>query len=100
MRLPETALILIKKYSRPLTRPDWKTQPKFTFSQFFQGIKKQNKYVLIHLYYKIVMGYCHHFILDKYNMFLTIYSKEVALQKIHKWYGLNPKITLLMCNIL
>ena len=46
------------------------------------------------------MGYCHHFILDKYNMFLTIYNKEEALQKIHKWYGLNPKITLLMCNIL
>ena len=44
--LPLRAQMLINEYSKPLTRPDWKTRPKFTFELFFYGIKKQNKYVL------------------------------------------------------
>ena len=106
-RLPPNVIEHIRKYAKPLTRPDWKTRPTFTFEQFFHEIKKQNKYILMRFYYKMVMGYCHHFMLDKYNNYIkagynknTEYNKDMALNKLHIEYGLEPKIICLMCNIL
>ena len=102
IHLPPNVIEHIRKYAKPLTRPDWKTKPTFTFEQFFHEIKKQNKYILKRFYYRVVMGYCHHFMLDKYREYnkKTEYNKEMALNKLYLEYGLEPKIICLMCNIL
>jgi hypothetical protein len=114
IHLPPNVIEHIRKYAKPLTRPDWKTRPTFTFEQFFHEIKKQNKYILKRFYYRVVMGYCHHFMLDKYREYNkntrynknteynknTRYNKEMALNKLYLEYGLEPKIICLMCNIL
>ena len=98
--LPPYVIDHIRNYAKPLTRPDWKTRPKFTFELFFYGIKKQNKYILWKLYYKVVMGYCHHYILDKYKNYIKSgYNKDASLNKLHLEYGLNTYIICLMCNI-
>ena len=100
MQLPIRAIVLINKFSKPLTRPDWKTKPKFTFKQFFCELKKQNKYLLMNFYYKIVRGICHHYLTNIYNKMITTgFSKQYALNIIKMKYGLEPKITMLMCNI-
>jgi hypothetical protein len=100
MQLPIKAIALINDFSKPLTRPDWKTNPTFTFKQFFCGLKKQNKYLLISVYYKIVRGVCHHYLFNIYNKMITTgFSKQYALNIIKIKYGLEPKITMLMCNV-
>ena len=100
MLLPKRALALINAFIKPVTRPDWHSNPKFTFKQFFQGIKKQNKYLLIYLYYKVVNGMCYIFIINKYKEYINCgYSKQDVLQEIQNKYGLEPHITCLMCDI-
>ena len=36
--LPKNALKLIREYSKPVTRPDWKTKPRLTFSLFYYNL--------------------------------------------------------------
>ncbi len=36
--LPPNVLALIKEYSRPLTRPDWRTKPVMPLSTFYKNI--------------------------------------------------------------
>lgn len=100
MQLPTRALALINAFTKPVTRPDWHSNPKFTFKQFFQGIKKQNKYILKKIYYKVVRGVCYIFIINKYKEYINCgYSKQDVLQEIQNTYGLEPHITCLMCDI-
>jgi hypothetical protein len=96
--LPTNAIHLINVFSKPLTRPDWKTNPKFTFNQLFNGIKKQPK--LIKVYYKMVNGVCCHYLRDKYNkMIHSGYSKEYAFLQFKMDYGLDKRTIMLMCHI-
>jgi len=100
MFLPLNVLAIINKYSKPVTRPDWRSNPKFSFKQFFYGIQKTNKFTLRHFYYKVIMGYSHYYILDKYTEIIKSgYNRVIALTKIQTEYGLDPQITILMCNI-
>ena len=39
MFLPPRALTLIKEYSRPLTRPDWRTLQRMTFDNFYYSLR-------------------------------------------------------------
>jgi hypothetical protein len=97
--LPSNIIDLIHAFSKPLTRPDWKTNPKFTFSQLFTGIRKQTK--LIHVYYKMVHGVCFHYLRHTYNnMIYSGYSKEYAFLQFKMDYDLDEKIIKLMCDIL
>ena len=101
MALPQHILKLINEYSKPLTRPDWKTRPKFTIKQLFQGLKKQNGMLIINNYYRIVRGYCHHYILNKYNEYINTGTPIInALMNIERECGIPPQITKFMCNIL
>lgn len=98
--LPIKAMFLINEYSKPVTRADWQLRPKFTFEQFFYGIQKQNKYILMKVYYEVIMYYCHHYMLIKYREYIKDgYNREMALTKIQTEYGLEPRIMCLMCNI-
>jgi hypothetical protein len=100
MSLPTRALALINVFTKPVTRPDWQSNPKFTFKQFFQGIKRQNKYVLITIYYKVVRGVCYNYIRNKYKEYINCgYSIQVLLEEIQNKYGVEPHITCLMCDI-
>ena len=46
------------------------------------------------------MGYSHYYILDKYTEIIKSgYNRVIALTKIQTEYGLDPQITILMCNI-
>jgi len=38
--LPQNVIAIIKEYSKPLTRPDWKTKPKMTLKEFYNNILK------------------------------------------------------------
>ena len=54
----------------------------------------------MNFYYKIVRGICHHYLTNIYNKMITTgFSKQYALNIIKMKYGLEPKITMLMCNI-
>jgi len=46
MSLPTQALDLIRQYSKPLTRPDWKRKPRLTFSLFYHNLIK-HKYSIV-----------------------------------------------------
>ena len=62
--LPIQALTLISEYSKPLTRPDWKTKPVIDFLTFYQNLRRRQKYnVICDLIYKI----------HNHNNTLTIY---------------------------
>ena len=37
--LPARALALIKEYSKPLTRPDWRTLQRMTFDNFYHSLR-------------------------------------------------------------
>jgi hypothetical protein len=39
--LPQNALKLIREYSKPLTRPDWKRNPIYKFSLFYYDLIKK-----------------------------------------------------------
>jgi hypothetical protein len=41
--LPLRAITLISQYSKPLTRPNWKTNPTFTFTMFYKALLKKQK---------------------------------------------------------
>ena len=100
MKLPKRAENIIKDFVRPLTRPDWKTNPKFSFNQLFYGLKKQNKFIIMRLYYNVVKGICHYYLCKKYHLMLDKgYTKYDILLEIEKEFGLEPRLTMLMCNI-
>jgi hypothetical protein len=101
MALPLHIVNLINEYSKPLTRPDWKTRPKFTIKQLFQGLKKKRSMFLMRQYYIIIRGYCDHYIRNKYNEYINTGTPSInALMNIETECGIPPEITRLMCNIL
>ena len=98
--LPLRAIHLINAFSKPLTRPDWKTSPTFSLNQFFKGVKKTNTYVLLIVYWKIIKGICHYHLKQQYNELIKLgFSKNDALLLLKQEHGLEPNIIMLMCNI-
>ena len=40
MELPDDVLSLIKEFSHPITRPDWRTLHKMTYKRFYQELRQ------------------------------------------------------------
>ena len=73
--LPSRALLLIRDYSKPLTRPDWrKSKPLFTqFNIYLFSISRNQKWSKL-----------------KYNTFILITSTDwYRVFKYIKYYGLD-----------
>jgi len=63
MELPDDIICLIKEYSMPLTRPDWRTLDIMTYETFKQNcyIEYYKKWMYPYTFYKKVFS--KHFIL-------------------------------------
>jgi len=96
--LPQNVLYLIKEYSKPQTRPDWKTNIKLSFIQFYYGIRKEmaKKKVLYKLHYTIQNGYNNFYVYGYYMRYLQDYNQRVALERIEKELHLDPKLVIIM----
>ena len=44
MNLPVSALLLIKEYSKPLTRPDWRTLNRLSFYSLYSEVIQRRTY--------------------------------------------------------
>ena len=44
MELPDDVVEIIKQYSKPITRPDWRTLHRMTHANFYKDIK-ENSYM-------------------------------------------------------
>ena len=96
--LPQNILSLIKEYSRPQTRPDWKTNPKLDFGQFYNGVRTKidkNK-VLYKLHVNIQNGLNNHYVYSVYMRYLQYDGKQIALERIERELKLEPKLVILM----
>jgi hypothetical protein len=96
--LPPNVLSLIKEYSKPQTRTDWKTNPKIDFTQFYNGVRRriEKKKVLYELHVKIQNDYNNYYVYSVYMKYLQYDGKRIALEKIERELKLEPKIVLLM----
>ena len=104
--LPPRALALIKEYSKPLTRPDWRTLQLMTFDNFYHSLRlswRQTKKLynpeftyeqiehirkLLLLFNKVsinaINGY---YISDIYRDYFNLSKEEICIK-----YGINMKI--------
>ena len=93
MILPLRVQQLIREYSKPLTRPNWKTQPSMTLYKFYMNVDYNKKYYLLtQLSYKILKGYNPTFVYMLYMNKLKKYNKEEALHEIYLNYGIESRI--------
>jgi hypothetical protein len=95
MILPLRARKLIREYSKPLTRPNWKTQPSMSLYKFYTNVDYNKKnYLLIRLSYKILDGYESTFLYMLYmnKLYKHNYNKKEALNDIYLNYDIEPKI--------
>ena len=95
MILPLRAKKLISEYSKPLTRPNWKTQPSMTLYKFYINVNRNKKYYLLtQLSYKILHGYEANFLYMLYinKLYKYKYNKEEALKEIYYNFGIESRI--------
>ena len=80
--LPLNAINLIREYSKPLTRPDWKTfERKINTVCFIQSIEKFNKFIVFKLvkqnmsmsHFYIAYHHIYYFGIDSYT---TLHSED------------------------
>ena len=106
MFLPLRALTLIKEYSRPLTRPDWRTLQRMTFDNFYHSLRlnqRQTKNMynpeftheqiehlrkLLLLFNKVIKNAMNgYYLSDIYRDCLNLSHEEICIK-----YDINMKI--------
>ena len=98
MELPDDVLQIIREYSKPLTRPDWRTLNRLPIHKLYQEImKKKNKptwnysYVLRKFVYDIQRGKRWSDLYDYSEMYgIELCSRRFGIQLSELIYILDP----------
>jgi len=88
MELPDDVLQIIREYSKPITRPDWRTLNRLPIHKLFHEIMKKKKksnwnyrYVLQKFIYNILQG--------KRWVDLFDYSEKYGIELCSKRFGIQ-----------
>ena len=95
-KFPQNVLSIIREYSKPQTRPDWKTKPKLTFVQFYYQLKNSKKTAPFLAINQIQNGYNNLYVYYKYMTHLKIYTQKMALNIIEAELGIEQHIIIMM----
>jgi hypothetical protein len=74
MELPDDVLKIIKEFSQPLTRPDWRTLHKMTFDKFYKNLLPYNL-----VRYKVDEGVMHLVYMRNIHMQVLVRNKEMSI---------------------
>lgn len=100
MLLPPSALALIKEYSKPQTRPDWKTKKVLTFSLFYRDLlTKQSNPVIHNTLTKIYNGHTHYSITSTYlNNSSFLKNEDKSFELISKIFNIDTSRLQIIIN--
>jgi len=100
MFLPPSALALIKEYSKPQTRPNWKKKKVFTFSLFYRDLlKKQRIPIMSNTLNKIYNGHSHYLITSTYlNNSSFLKNEDKAFELISKIFNIDTSRLQIIIN--
>jgi len=76
MELPDELLAIVREFSRPLTRPDWRNLRPMTSRQFHQDI--------LDTYYRVHLPVIETFVLYRYDQIQYTYVQRSTFQPIYK----------------
>ena len=95
--LPDDICRIVSEFSKPLTRPDWKRNPKLSFEQFYDDVKKSSTRLLVRLSWKIQKGYSNEFIHGIYKFHLYESRRRgIDVFESMEGFQLDPRVTLNM----
>ena len=99
--LPKNALKLIREYSKPVTRPDWKRNPRLTFSLFYYNLNLIRYLIVIDtvIYRHINNNQLTSNILSKYINNLTYLPKNRLIEYISQLFDIDIyKVNIIIFN--
>ena len=91
MELPLDILSIVKDFSRPLTRPDWRTLHRFTNIDFHLDIASQVRWDCPSVIYSLVIQPRTHFVYDLHFFDGYPYVPRVLDLDTHASYFVTPK---------
>ena len=76
MELPDDLLAIVRDFSRPVTRPDWRNLRPMSSRQFHQDI--------LDTYYRVHLPVIETFVLYRYDQIQYSYVQRSMIQPIYK----------------